>query len=288
MTKKNGPVWMNISEGVTATRLRIQSNYKDDLDVMPRDMLWITTLEGSVSCTTPSNKKPQVLRAGDSALMMWPRSPWKCQLRTQESTQVCVCRISLEALHSILAVDYHDSEDAGARVDYRQLASVVHFSPARIRDMGRLFIQSADSRFKSIARQGVFLDLFAEMLELLYGSEVSQCPFQIDADTERKIRTAHSIIVENLGQTPDIGQLAIEVDLPKPVLREGFSFIFGKPISDYVTDYRFERARVMLESGQYLIKQVAFEIGYQNPSHFISAFKQRYGTTPKQWVKQQA
>jgi AraC-like DNA-binding protein len=41
----------------------------------------------------------------------------------------------------------------------------------------------------------------------------------------------------------------------------------------------------MLESGKYLIRDIAFAVGFQNPSHFISAFKQRYHTTPKQWIK---
>jgi AraC-like DNA-binding protein len=43
----------------------------------------------------------------------------------------------------------------------------------------------------------------------------------------------------------------------------------------------------MLASGELLVKEIAFKIGYQNPSHFISAFKKKYGYTPKQYLKQE-
>ncbi len=46
-----------------------------------------------------------------------------------------------------------------------------------------------------------------------------------------------------------------------------------------------EKAESLLESGQHLVKEIAFEIGYQNPSHFIAAFKKRNGCTPKQYMK---
>jgi len=41
-----------------------------------------------------------------------------------------------------------------------------------------------------------------------------------------------------------------------------------------------------LEENQQMVKDISFEIGYENPSHFISAFKKKYGLTPKQYIKQ--
>ncbi|MFV0238207.1 MAG: helix-turn-helix domain-containing protein [Flavobacteriales bacterium] len=31
------------------------------------------------------------------------------------------------------------------------------------------------------------------------------------------------------------------------------------------------------------VQDVAYEIGYDNPSHFISAFKKKYNITPKKY-----
>jgi AraC-like DNA-binding protein len=44
---------------------------------------------------------------------------------------------------------------------------------------------------------------------------------------------------------------------------------------------KLDSAMEMLNSGEFLVKEVAFKIGYQNPSHFISAFKKKFGYTPK-------
>jgi len=31
------------------------------------------------------------------------------------------------------------------------------------------------------------------------------------------------------------------------------------------------------------VNEVAFDIGYTNPSHFIAAFKKKFGTTPRKY-----
>jgi AraC-like DNA-binding protein len=277
--------WLSIDDGISAVRLQMDQSSTIELDAQLRDMLWVTVCSGTVNCNSPVDKRPKQLGTYDSAIFAWPRSPWKLVMQTDEDAEVSVCRITLEALHRMLAVEFAQNANASSSMDMKQLSRVVHFSPLRIRDMGRLFIHSHKSRFKAISRRGIFFDLFAEMMELLYGRDMSLCPFQIDSDTERKIRNARQLLVSELHETPDFMQISRDVDLPPQVLKEGFSFIYGKEMSSYLNDYKFEEARIMLESGKFLIKEVAFKMGYQNPSHFISSFKQRYGTTPKQWVK---
>jgi len=277
--------WLPIDDGISATRMELDRSASIEMDMQMSDMLWVTISLGSVNCSSPSDKKPKQLTTYDSAIFAWPRSPWKMVFHAEESTEITVCRISLEALHRMLAVEFAANTSASSSMDLKQLSKVVHFSPLRVRDLGRIFIHSHHSRFKAISMRGIFFDLFAEMMELLYGRDMSRCPFQIDSDTERKIRNARQMLVSNLNESPDFNQIARDVDLPVQVLKEGFSFIYGKDMPSYLSDFKFAEARIMLESGKFLIKEVAFKMGYQNPSHFISSFKQRYGTTPKQWVK---
>ena len=51
-----------------------------------------------------------------------------------------------------------------------------------------------------------------------------------------------------------------------------FSFLF---------DYKMEVARKLLEAGEYNVNEVGHKVGYSTSSHFIAAFKKKYGTTPK-------
>ena len=45
-----------------------------------------------------------------------------------------------------------------------------------------------------------------------------------------------------------------------------------------------EVARKLLESGNHNVNEVGLRIGYSTSSHFIAAFKKKYGTTPKKYI----
>jgi len=45
-----------------------------------------------------------------------------------------------------------------------------------------------------------------------------------------------------------------------------------------------EYARKLLTTRKYNITEVSFEVGYSTPSHFIAAFKKKFGATPKRYM----
>ena len=45
-----------------------------------------------------------------------------------------------------------------------------------------------------------------------------------------------------------------------------------------------ELARKWLQSGEYNINELSLKLGYSTPSHFISAFKKKFATTPKKYL----
>jgi AraC-like DNA-binding protein len=45
-----------------------------------------------------------------------------------------------------------------------------------------------------------------------------------------------------------------------------------------------EYARQLLDNGQNNVNEVGLKVGYSTASHFISAFKKKYGTTPKKYL----
>jgi AraC-like DNA-binding protein len=40
----------------------------------------------------------------------------------------------------------------------------------------------------------------------------------------------------------------------------------------------------LLDSAKLQVNEVAYQIGYNNPSHFIAAFKKKFGVTPKKYL----
>jgi AraC-like DNA-binding protein len=114
------------------------------------------------------------------------------------------------------------------------------------------------------------------------------CPVALSPSIEDKLLQVRRHIVEHPEESPDPDRLALQFELPRNTLREGYRFKFGKTIHQFHADHRLEYAMQVLSSGEMLVKEVAFKIGYQNPSHFIAAFKKKYGFTPKQYLKLEA
>lgn len=53
----------------------------------------------------------------------------------------------------------------------------------------------------------------------------------------------------------------------------------------WITDRRLKRAKAFLETTDKSISQVAFECGFNNPSHFSRVFKEKFNTTPSSLQK---
>lgn len=85
------------------------------------------------------------------------------------------------------------------------------------------------------------------------------------------------------GEDLSLDHLAQQVGLAPSYLSYVFKKETGKTLIKYLTDYRMEKARQMLDEGKLKIVQVAKKCGYENQSYFNRLFKHTYGITPKQY-----
>lgn len=58
---------------------------------------------------------------------------------------------------------------------------------------------------------------------------------------------------------------------------------FGKAPYRYLVERRIERAKVLLKSLSAPIADIAFQVGWENPSHFAAAFRAHTGVTAGAW-----
>lgn len=110
------------------------------------------------------------------------------------------------------------------------------------------------------------------------------CPFLVDDREVLKIRKAKDIIIARMSEPPSLQDLSNEVGLNLKKLKEGFKQIYGDTVYSFLFDYKMDHARKLLESNQYNVNEVGLQVGYSTSSHFIAAFKKKFGTTPKQYV----
>jgi AraC-like DNA-binding protein len=95
---------------------------------------------------------------------------------------------------------------------------------------------------------------------------------------------AKSLILDQWQKPPTIAKLAELVGLNEYRLKAGFKEVYNSTVYGYVMETKMNRGRKLLDAGKLRVNDVAFEVGYTNPSHFIAAFKRQFGITPKKYM----
>ena len=95
---------------------------------------------------------------------------------------------------------------------------------------------------------------------------------------------AKDTIIARMAEPPSLQELSDTIGLSLKKLKEGFKQIYGDTVYGFLFDYKMEVARKLLDSGDYNVNEVGFKVGYSTSSHFIAAFKKKYGTTPKKYI----
>jgi AraC-like DNA-binding protein len=126
-----------------------------------------------------------------------------------------------------------------------------------------------------------------ELLSLYFSTKrpnTESCPFLNDQETVRKIKHAKEHLLKNLESPPSLKELARFAGLNEYQLKVGFKEIYGNTVYGYLLDHKLDHSRALLDKGRYQVNEVAYQIGYTNPSHFIAAFRKKYGVTPKKYL----
>jgi len=114
--------------------------------------------------------------------------------------------------------------------------------------------------------------------------DIEQCPFLVDDKNIKKIRLAKEIIISRMIEPPSLTVLASEVEISLKKLKEGFKQVYGASVFVFLLDYKMQVSKTLLSSGNYNVNEVALKVGYSTATHFINAFKKKFGTTPKKYL----
>ncbi|UTD14692.1 helix-turn-helix transcriptional regulator [Tenacibaculum mesophilum] len=140
------------------------------------------------------------------------------------------------------------------------------------------------SSMKDLYIKGKTYELLSLHFDSGENTNEEYCPFLVDDREVLKIRKAKDIIIARMSEPPSLQDLSNEIGLNLKKLKEGFKQIYGDTVYSFLFDYKMDHARKLLESNQYNVNEVGLQVGYSTSSHFIAAFKKKFGTTPKQYV----
>lgn len=95
-----------------------------------------------------------------------------------------------------------------------------------------------------------------------------------------KVKKIKQYLEEHYAEKFTIESLSEKYDINIATLRKCFKDIYGKPLYKWHKEYRLQIAKELLENSDISIIEVAYQIGYDNPSKFSAAFAKQFGKTP--------
>lgn len=99
-------------------------------------------------------------------------------------------------------------------------------------------------------------------------------------------RSLREFMARNFDKPFSIRDYAYLTGRSESTFRREFKQRFGTTPRKWITRKRLEKAREMLSAAHQDIGNLAFEVGFENPSHFIQEFKRHFGDTPGQFQRQ--
>jgi AraC-like DNA-binding protein len=89
----------------------------------------------------------------------------------------------------------------------------------------------------------------------------------------------------NLEKFPSIDSLSKTAMMSSTKLKTKFKTVYGMKLYEFYNRNRLEKAKDLLQSGLYSVKEVGHEIGFSNLSNFAKAFKKEFGILPKEMLR---
>ena len=192
--------------------------------------------------------------------------------------------ISIKKFHALFStesdsISFLNEENAGQK--YYKDGQI---SPSMAIILNQLMHFNLNASIQKLYFRGKAYELLSHYFNQSADGDVEQCPFLVDAANVAKIKKAKDVIISRMSEPPSLQELSEIAGISLRKLKEGFKQIYGTTVYQFLFDYKMEFSRRLLESGESNVNEVGLKVGYSTASHFISAFKKKYGTTPKKYI----
>ena len=220
----------------------------------------------------------------NSLLLYNPQRDLPINLQIEPNSWMVSILISIKKFHSLFSQEAGYitflSEDNKDKKYYKDGL----ISPSMAIVLNQVINFNLNQSIKNLYFKGKAYELLSLYFNRSEDANIEQCPFLVDETNVIKIRKAKDIIISRMAEPPSLQELSDEIGLNLKKLKEGFKQIYGDSVFSFLFDYKMEVARKLLEAGDDNVNEVGLKVGYSTSSHFITAFKKKYGTTTKKYV----
>lgn len=139
-----------------------------------------------------------------------------------------------------------------------------------------------DNPMKNIFLQNRVALLVERFFSRLYAKmDLLEGKFNLTDDEVKRLIKVEQLLVSNFSiQPPTIGEFSKLASMSITRLKKNFKDMYGDSIYSYYQKLRLQKARELLVTGKYNVRETSQAVGYTNPSNFIIAFKKQYKELP--------
>lgn len=102
----------------------------------------------------------------------------------------------------------------------------------------------------------------------------------------KALKEVESILSDNnLEKFPSIEVLSRTAMMSSTKLKTKFKNVYGMKLYEFYNRNRLEKAKEMLQTGKYSVKEVGHDIGFSNLSNFAKAFRKEFGILPNEMLR---
>ena len=224
------------------------------------------------------------LSDGHSMLLFNPQKTLPIDLEMAPQTWLVSILISVTRFHSLFSSDADHISFLSPENSSKKYYDTLPFKSSIAVVLSQILQAKVHDSMKELYFKGKVYELLSLYFNKSEDPSLEQCPFLIDEENVQKIRRAKDIILERMTDPPSLENLSLEIGLSLKKLKEGFKQLYGDTVYSYLLDHKMEEARRMLDSQKFNVNEVGLKLGYSTASHFIAAFKKKYGTTPKKYI----
>jgi signal transduction histidine kinase/ligand-binding sensor domain-containing protein/DNA-binding response OmpR family regulator len=130
-----------------------------------------------------------------------------------------------------------------------------------------------------LAMQQTFKKTYQKQMEIQVQDLV------IVSEDEKFLKHVFDCIEKNItNYNFSVEELSRQMSLSRVSLYKRLLALTGKTPVDCIRTVRLKRAVQLLEKSQLSIANIAYEVGFNNPTYFSKVFKDEYGTVPSEYV----
>ncbi len=103
--------------------------------------------------------------------------------------------------------------------------------------------------------------------------------------SERKFLIDFELLIEKYlkDSTLSVEKISREMGMSRVQLYRKITALTNKNVNDYIAEYKIKKAKQLLADLSKNVTEIAYELGFNNPSYFTTFFKQKTDKTPSEW-----